>query len=85
MNNQQTFKIKVVDAEQILINTEAVSLSARNRKGKFDILANHQPFICLLSRGDVIIRKPDKKAEAFTIEKGILRIAENQAVIMVNL
>jgi F0F1-type ATP synthase epsilon subunit len=85
MGTKPTFKIKVINAEKTLIETEAISMTALNRRGKFDILPNHCPFLCVLSAGDVIIRKPDKTKEQVTIAKGILKFINNEAVVLTGL
>lgn len=85
MSEEKTFNVKVINADSVLYDKKVVSLSASNKKGRFDVLGNHQPFICLLKRGDIILRLPDKKIETVTIDKGVLRVADNKAVVMVNL
>jgi len=85
MSSQKAFKVKVVNADTVLIDAEAASLTAQNREGKFDILPDHQPFITLLQAGDVLIRKTDRQLETVTITQGVLRFADNNAVILVNI
>jgi len=83
--SEKTFKIKIINADSVLAETDAVSVTASNRTGRFDILSDHQPFLCLLQSGDVIIRKPGNGIQTVPISQGVLRIADNRAVILVNI
>ncbi len=83
--SEKTFRIKIINADSVVADTEAISITASNRTGRFDILADHQPFLCLLQSGDVIIRKPGNDIQTVPISQGVLRIADNSAVILANL
>ncbi len=85
MSQKPTFHIRVINAEKTLLDVQAFSISAMNRKGKFDVLPNHSPFICVLSNGDLIIRREDKKIEQINIQRGILKFVNNEAVVLTGL
>lgn len=82
MSEKPIIKVRVVNAEKVMIDCAASSITASNRKGRFDVLPDHTPFICVLSAGDVLIRKPDKSVEQVTVNKGIFKFVNNEAVIL---
>jgi F-type H+-transporting ATPase subunit epsilon len=47
----KTFKVSIVTAEQVLLETEAVSLSLPGIAGYLGILANHAPLVTALVPG----------------------------------
>jgi F0F1-type ATP synthase epsilon subunit len=67
------FKIKIFSPYQTYYEGEAVSLSASNRTGPFDILAGHINFFSLLTSGTVSLNTGFQLLE-FQIARGILRV-----------
>ncbi len=67
------FKIKIFSPYQIYYAGEAVSLSAANRTGPFDVLPGHINFFSLLTGGTVFLNTGFQRLE-FQIVRGILRV-----------
>jgi F0F1-type ATP synthase epsilon subunit len=67
------FRIKIFSPYQTYYDGEAVSLSAANRTGPFDILAGHINFFSLLTSGTVVVNTGFQRLE-FQIARGILRV-----------
>lgn len=84
MSTLKTFHLRVLDANETKIDTDARSLSARNRGGKFDILADHIPFITLLAACQITIRKADRDLEQIQVNRGLLKFVDNEAVILMD-
>jgi F-type H+-transporting ATPase subunit epsilon len=74
--NVKRFKVKILSPYQTYYDGEAVSLSAANRTGPFDILAGHINFFSLLSPGTVAINTGFQRLE-FPISRGVLRVSRN--------
>ncbi len=67
------FHIKIFSPYETYYEGEAVSLSAVNRAGPFDILPGHINFFSLLTGGEVTLNTGFQKLE-FQIARGILRV-----------
>ncbi len=67
------FRVKIFSPYQTYYEGEAVSLSASNRTGPFDILPGHINFFSLLTGGQVILNTGFQQLE-FQIARGVLRV-----------
>lgn len=63
--------------------TEALSISAENSEGAFDILPDHARFMSLISAAPVTIELPDASSKTFTFENAVLFYEDNKATIYV--
>jgi F0F1-type ATP synthase epsilon subunit len=70
---QKRFKVKIFSPYQTYYQGEAVSLSASNPTGPFDVLPGHINFFSLLSGGKVVVNTGFQRLE-FEIAQGILRV-----------
>lgn len=75
--------VKVFSPYQTFYQGAAVSLSAYNREGPFDVLYNHGHFFSLLSSGKVTVRT-DYGTNEIEIENGILKVSDNLVTLFVN-
>jgi F0F1-type ATP synthase epsilon subunit len=71
--NVKRFKVKIFSPYQTYYQGEAVSLSAANRTGPFDILPGHINFFSLLSGGTVVLNTGFQRLE-FPLARGIIRV-----------
>ncbi len=67
------FKVKIFSPYQTHYEGEAVSLSASNRTGPFDILPGHINFFSLLTGGTIVLNTGFQRLE-FQIGRGIVRV-----------
>jgi len=74
------FKVKIFSPYQTYYQGEAVSLSAQNRTGPFDILAGHINFFSLLTGGTVVLNTGFQRLE-FQIARGILRVNYDEVTL----
>ena len=63
----------------------ALSLSAENKVGKFDILPGHADFFSMLKPCEVIIQDENEKNVRFNIKTGILTVSNNQVMLFCNM
>lgn len=77
---QKRFKVKLFSPYQTYYQGEAVSLSAANRTGPFDVLPGHINFFSLLSGGQVVVNTGFQRLE-FEIARGILRVNGNEVTL----
>lgn len=78
------FKVKIVSPYQTYFAGEAVSLSAANRTGAFDILAGHVNFFSLVDGGKVVVNTGFQRLE-FPINRGIIRVSHNVVTLFANI
>jgi F0F1-type ATP synthase epsilon subunit len=71
--NAKRFKVKIFSPYQTYYQGEAISLSAANRTGPFDVLPGHINFFSLLTNGQVVINTGFQRLE-FQIGRGVLRV-----------
>lgn len=76
-------QIKIFSPYQIYYEGQAVSVSAKNKTGAFDVLSGHINFFSLLLAGDVIINTGLQRLSV-RIERGIIKVARNRVTIFVN-
>lgn len=74
------FKVKIFSPYQLYFQGEAVSISASNDNGPFDILAGHINFFSLLSECQVAVNTGFQKLE-FPLQRGIIRVERDTVTI----
>ena len=79
-SKQHRFKIRIISPYQTYYEGEAVSVSAANRTGPFDILAGHINFFSLLTGGTIVLNTGFQRLE-FQIARGIIRVDHDQVTL----
>jgi F0F1-type ATP synthase epsilon subunit len=77
-------KVKVLSPTQSFYDGPAVSVTAINKVGPFDVLANHANLFSLLSKGDIVINTGGQ-ALKFPITHGIIKVHNNVITLFVYL
>ncbi len=85
MANQKPpkLKVRIISPFEIFFDGQANSVSATNKTGPFDILANHTNFMALLTPG-VVRLQTDVGPREFKISRGIIKVANNQVILFAN-
>lgn len=79
-SNQKRFKVKIFSPFQTYYQGEAISLSAANNTGPFDVLPGHINFFSLLSSGTVVLNTGFQVLE-FQIARGVLRVNHDEVTL----
>ncbi|MGH7196847.1 MAG: F0F1 ATP synthase subunit epsilon [Candidatus Saccharimonadales bacterium] len=77
-------QVKILSPSQTYYEGPAHSVSAVNKVGPFDVLANHANFFSLLSKGDIVVSTPGQELR-FPIEDGIVKVTNNAVTLFVYL
>lgn len=77
-------KVKVLSPTQAFYDGPAVSVSAINKVGPFDVLANHANFFSLLTKGDIVVNTGTQSL-TFPITHGILKVHNNNVTLFIYL
>jgi len=80
----KTFHLTVSLVTESKFDGEALSVHVPATSGEMEVLADHEPMITTLKAGTITIKTADNpEGEKFAIEKGILEVANNRAVVLV--
>ncbi|MBW4061718.1 hypothetical protein HJC99_04075 [Candidatus Saccharibacteria bacterium] len=77
---QKRFRVKIFSPYQTYYEGEAVSLTATNATGPFDILPGHINFFSLLTDGLVVLNTGFQRLE-FPIARGVLRVTQDKLTL----
>jgi len=77
--------VKVHAPFRVYFDGPALSVSAENNTGPFDILGHHHNFITLLNASDIVIRPlGNQEPEHIRISGGIMHVKEDQVMVFLN-
>jgi len=81
--DSKTIEVKVFSPFKVYFSGPAMSISAENETGPFDVLPKHHNFITLLNPGDIIVRTEEKE-QKFRIARGVMHVKNNAIVIFLD-
>lgn len=81
--NQQTMHVKVYSPFRTYFDEDALSVSANNDTGPFDILARHHNFMTLLIPGELVIRTPLQEKK-IRISRGIMHVKADKVIVFLD-
>jgi len=61
---------------------ETVALEVPAEKGRLTVLPGHEPFVCLLTGGDVKIRTAEGEEQTWVVEKGTMTVFRDGVTIL---
>ena len=76
-----TLHVRIISPQQLLLDTEAISVSSKNLQGPFDILPQHANFITLIEESPIVVRITGKKPVAFKFPLSIILARDNKVDI----
>jgi F0F1-type ATP synthase epsilon subunit len=76
--------VKIASPTQIFYDGQAVSVSAVNEVGNFDILEGHANFFTLLTEGEAIVFDGYQYFN-FPITKGVMKVTNNDVSLFVDI
>lgn len=76
-----TFHLRIISPQQLLLDTEAESISSKNLQGPFDILPQHANFITLIENTPIVVRAAGQKPQTFNFPRAIIMATENKVNI----
>lgn len=75
--------VKITSPFEVYFEGAANSVSAIDKTGPFDVLANHTNFMALLTPG-VVRLQTDIGPREFKISRGIIKVASNKVILFAN-
>lgn len=76
MQKPNELSVKVISSNKTFYDGRAAAVSGINKVGPFDVLPQHENFICLL-KDKVVIHGLDGKKLEIPCENGLLEVSEN--------
>ena len=70
-------KVRVLSQFQTLYDDWALSFSAENQTGPFDVLKGHANFLTLISPCTATIKRADDTHREVDIERGVVRVTHD--------
>ncbi|MCL4366129.1 hypothetical protein M1437_02785 [Patescibacteria group bacterium] len=74
---EPTLHVRIISPQQVILDTQAVSVSSKNSQGDFDILPQHANFITMIEHSPIIVRLPGKKHLTFGFPLAIVLTNNN--------
>lgn len=84
LKGEPKLRARVLSPTQTLYDGPALSVSANNRVGPFDILADHANFFSLLTEGNIVINTGFQSL-AFPIQHGIVKVKNNEVTLFIDI
>lgn len=76
--------VKVYAPFKVYFEGIALSVSAVNRVGPFDILPRHRNFLCMLVPCELSVQTPDGQKKTFKIHKALMHVKADRVVVFVD-
>ncbi|MBU1032256.1 hypothetical protein KKE03_05060 [Patescibacteria group bacterium] len=77
----QTLHVRIISPQQLILDTQAQSVSSKNLQGNFDILPQHANFITLIENSPIVVRVQAQKPLVFKFPLAIILNRENNVSI----
>ncbi len=81
---EDTFQVKVYSPFHVYFDAPALSVSAANETGPFDVLPHHHNFLTLLSPCEVIVRTTENTDQKFKITHGVMLVKADEATVFLD-
>ena len=80
---QPTMRVKVYSPFKVYFDQDALSISAVNNTGPFDILPRHHNFMTLLNPCDVVVQTSAGE-QKITISRGIMHVKADKVIVFLD-
>ena len=79
--NNPALQVRILSPKQLILDTQALSVSSKNSQGPFDILPFHANFITVIENEPIIIGKQSKENVSFRFPIAIIFVSSNRVNI----
>ncbi len=84
-DGRQAMRVKVYSPFRDYYDGQALSLSAANATGPFDVLPRHHNFISLLSPCELVVRTVDSDERKIRISGGLMHVKADRAIVFLDI
>jgi F0F1-type ATP synthase epsilon subunit len=82
--NTPVLSVKIIAPTRKLFEGSAVSVTAANKVGMFDVLVDHANFFSILTPSDVIVDTGNGKI-TFPVSQGLIKVKNNVVTLFVDI
>ncbi len=83
-DNKQTMGVKIYAPFKTYFDAPAVSLSAINQTGPFDILPRHKNFMSLLQPCTIIVRQQHGEPFSMRVTRGVMHVKADRVTVFLD-
>ena len=83
-NGTPTMAVKVYAPFKVYFEGDAMSVSAVNDTGPFDILPKHHNFLCMLVPCELIIRPVEGDQKSIKIHRALMHVKADRVVVFMD-
>ncbi len=83
-SKREIINVKVYSPFKVFFDGEALSISAENGTGPFDVLPEHHNFLTLLRPCELVIRTLQQE-QKIHIESGVMHVKKNKVSVFLNI
>ncbi len=83
-NAKPTMAVKVYAPFQVYFEGDALSVSAVNDTGPFDILPHHKNFLCMLVPCNLVIQPVQGPTKTIKIHRALMHVKADRVVVFVD-
>lgn len=79
-----TMAVKVYAPFQVYFEGDAISVSAVNATGPFDILPHHKNFLCMLVPCELVVQLIDGTKKTIKIRRALMHVKADKVVVFMD-
>lgn len=83
-NAKPSMSVKVYAPFKVYFEGKAVSVSAVNATGPFDILPKHHNFLCMLVPCNLVVRTPEGQEKTIKVSRALMHIKADRLVVFMD-
>lgn len=83
-SDKDALRVKIYSPYQVYYDGLALSVSAENDTGPFDILPRHHNFMTLVNACEVVIRKDGSDDVRIRITRGVMHVRNNKVTLFLD-
>lgn len=83
-SESKTMSVKIYAPFQVYFEGEAMSVSAVNATGPFDILPRHRNFLCMLVPCDLVVQPAEGNKRTIKIHRALMHVQSNRVVVFMD-
>lgn len=76
-----TLHVRIISPQELILETEATSVSSKNLRGNFDILPQHANFITVVENSPILVQVPKQKPITLNFNLAIILVTSNNVNI----
>lgn len=83
-DGKSVMAVKVYAPFQVYFEGDALSVSAENETGPFDILPKHRNFLCMLVPCKLKVQLPDGGEKLIKVNRALMHVKANRVVVFMD-